>query len=103
MRRPVRKARIMTTTVSRPDRTVPLLASVAVASLVALGAAAGVVLQQHAGDTSPTAPSPPFASYPGSDVFDNQPAAPWWTDRGDRVSVGRVTGPIRAPGLQLGQ
>src|SRR5262245_56768590 len=79
--------RTMTTTVRHHARAVPLLASPAVASLSALGALAGVALQQHASDNAPSAPSPPVASYPGSDVFDNQPAGPWWTHRGDRGPV----------------
>jgi hypothetical protein len=63
----------MTSTLSHQSHRAPFLASAAVLGVLAVGAIAGVVVQQHDGGASPSAPDPAAVSYPGSSVFDNQP------------------------------
>jgi len=77
----------MTTAVSQHNpatsRT-PSLASAAGVGVFAIVVVAGLALQHHTpGQASPAVSDPPVASYPGSAVFDNQPAAPWWRHHND--------------------
>src|SRR5262245_49085530 len=99
-----------TTTVSyqtQNRRLAPYLATAAVAGLIAAGVVAGVALHDQSAspitpdppavsypgsdvfDNQPAVPDPPVASYPGSGVFDNQPAASWWTHSDDLKHPGR--------------
>lgn len=83
----------MTTTASHHDqqsRTAPLLASAAVLGAVAVGAVIGVAIQHHTGVASPARPNPPAVSYPGSAVFDNQPAGGGTTPRDDLKRPGQL-------------
>jgi hypothetical protein len=76
----------MTTAVSHNSSTrrSPSLASAAGVGVFAIVVVAGLALQHHTpGQASPALSDPPVFSYPGSAVFDNQPAAPWWRHHND--------------------
>ena len=77
----------MTTAVSQHNpatRRSPSLSSAAGVGVFAVVVVAGLALQHHTpGQVSPAVSDPPVVSYPGSAVFDNQPAAPWWRHHND--------------------